>query len=333
LQVSKAPVGEKISDGLVPVQTFTTAHLPPDERYVAWRNRDWPKSEHVFRTEPFEPFDTYWESAPLGPLLFLYTEITGMRWERRRQSIRTSSFDSIIVNMMIEGSAEGDLGGRAFRETAGCLHFHDLGRPSLHVSSASRTYSVILPRPLAEQWLAPLASVHGLVIEPPDSEMLMSQAREVHRMLHRLTLPTAERLGRVFLELLAAAAADHRERTAPPGRSAVLRARAEEEIERLLGSPRITSEMLCSRLGVSRAALFEAFDEEGGVQKYALGVRLERVRAALADLERNEPVGDIAFRFGFSDASHLSRSFRARFGMSPRDYRRLVQRDETEGAG
>lgn len=263
-------------------------------------------------------------------MMFVHTEITGMRWERHRDAIRLSSFDPIIVNMMIEGVAEGDMDGRSFRETAGSFVFHDLGRPSVHVSSASRTYAVVLPRSLAEEWLAPIEELHGLVIGPPAADMVMSQAREVNRMLRRMTPATAERLGRVFLEMLAAAVADARPQIAPPAKATMLRNRAEEEIERRLGTEKITAEMLCRRLGVSRADLFAAFEGEGGVQKYALAARLERARAALGDLHRSEPVGDIAHRFGFSDASHLSRTFRARFGMTPRDYRRLTYRIETK---
>ena len=82
--------------------------------------------------------------------------------------------------------------------------------------------------------------------------------------------------------------------------------------------------MLCTTLGVSRARLFRAFQSEAGIHNYILRQRLERARVALADRDRAEPIGTIAHRLGFSDPGHLSRSFRARFGMSPRDYRQLV---------
>lgn len=59
------------------------------------------------------------------------------------------------------------------------------------------------------------------------------------------------------------------------------------------------------------------------MQNYALALRLERARGAPAEIDRNEPIGDIAHRFGFCNASHLSLAFRARFGMGPLDYRHL----------
>ncbi len=55
-----------------------------------------------------------------------------------------------------------------------------------------------------------------------------------------------------------------------------------------------------------------------------MGQRLDRACAALGQLEPPEPISNIAHRLGFGDATHLSRSFRKRYGMSPSEYRKLV---------
>ena len=47
--------------------------------------------------------------------------------------------------------------------------------------------------------------------------------------------------------------------------------------------------------------------------------RLDHARQELASSD--ETISSIAARWGFADASHLSRSFKCAFGMSPRDYR------------
>ena len=313
---------------LIPIQSFSTAELPAEQRYVAWLRRDWPQAQPIYRTEPTEPFDTRWETAQLGPVTFVYAEITGMRWERRMEDIKASDFDPIIVNMMRQGFAEGDMDGRAFRETSGSFHFHDLARPSLHVSSASTTYSLVLQRSLAEEWLGPLHDLHGLVVSPPASDMLLEQAARTHGALGRLTAAVAERLGRILLEMVVVALSEERPQIAPPvARTTALRERAREEIDRRL-SETVSVAQICRTLGVTRAALFAAFEPDGGVQKYAMRARLERARAALADIDRGEPIGDIAHRFGFSDASHLSRTFKSHFGMTPREYRHLAAADQ-----
>lgn len=317
--------------GAIPVLRYSTEDIPPSQRYEAWLLRNWPRAGPIYRIQPTEPFNTSWESAQLGPVTFIYTEITGARWERRQQDIRTSDFDPIIINMMIKGVAQGDMDGRAFRETAGAFHFHDLARPSLHMSTASLTYSLIIPRPVAADWFGPLHGLHGLVIDGDAALMLFSQASQVRRALPRLDLTQADRLGRIFLELVSVALAEAR--PSGPTRATAedaLRRRAAEEIEQRLGAGEVGVAELCRVLKTPRGRLFAAFRADGGVQAYIMSERLKRARTALAELDLAEPIGNIAHRFGFSDAPHLSRAFRRRYGMSPREYRRLVASADPE---
>ena len=78
---------------------------------------------------------------------------------------------------------------------------------------------------------------------------------------------------------------------------------------------------LCRRLGLSRSSLHRLFEQEGGVQAFIRERRLEAARLALGDPANREPIYAIAERLGFSDAAHLSRLFRERFGQSPSDFR------------
>lgn len=309
----------------IPIDYYSTEGLPAEDRYRAWLMRNWPRERAVYRTEPTEPFNTCWEASQLGEVTFVYTEITGQRWERRKEDIRESDFDPIIINLMIEGLAQGDMNGQAFYEPAGSLHFHDLGLPSLHVSTASKTYAVIIPRAVAHARFGPLSALHGLVVSPPKSDMLFAHAAQVRRALPRLSAALAPALGRVFLDLIEILVGDvapgETPRTSP---EQALLSRAKEEIERRLGAGNITAANLSEVLGVPRARLFAAFAETGGLHAYIVSQRLERARTAIAEVDRGETIGAIAHRLGFSDASHLSRSFRTRFGMTPREYRGLV---------
>jgi AraC-like DNA-binding protein len=47
--------------------------------------------------------------------------------------------------------------------------------------------------------------------------------------------------------------------------------------------------------------------------------RLARARAEVTASDR--PISEIAHRWGFSDTSHFSRTFKAHYGYSPTDYR------------
>lgn len=319
-------IGTAPDDRLIQVARYTTDHLNPEERYQAWYSHDWPRMRPIYQTEPTEPFDTRWEVVQLGLVTFVYAEITAMRWERTIHDIRTSDFDPIVVNMMIEGHAHGDMDGRAFAEPAGTFHFHDLARPSLHASTASRTYALVLPRPVAAQWFAPLDDLHGLVIGGESAGLMFAFADRLRAGLSELTTDQADRLGRVLLEILGVALDGARPTLATLADA--LRRRAAKAIEARLGDRDISVDDLCRRLKVSRSRLFKAFQADGGIQAYVLTERLTRARTALGELQRAEPIGGLAHRLGFSDASHLSRAFRQRFGMTPSEYRRLVAANE-----
>ena len=318
----------------MPIARYSTAHLPPSQRYAEWLTWDWPRTEPIFRTVPSEDFNAVLESVPLGQLLFVRTEITGMAWERRTQDIRDSDFQPIIINMMIHGTAQGDLDGRAFFEPAGTYHFHDLARPSKHASTASLTYTLVLPRDVAKAWLPPISGLHGLVVTGEMARTMIDIATTVWGLVPDMDPARAARFERIFLELLAAGA-EAAAPTAPVRVTAghTLRARAILEIDQRLGLVRATAGELGRVLGVSADDLGLAFRPDGGLKAYLLQRRLEGVRAALTGLDRAEPIGNIAHRLGFSDAAHLSRAFRSRFGLTPSAYRRLKDVGVTEDPG
>jgi AraC-like DNA-binding protein len=113
-------------------------------------------------------------------------------------------------------------------------------------------------------------------------------------------------------------------RTEAPGfreDPATLVLRARNEVQAHLGSPSLTVNNLCRKLGVSRSTLHRLFEAGGGVQAYIRDMRLEAARQALLNPENLERIGDLAERLGFSDAAHLSRLFKARFGETPSDCR------------
>ena len=312
----------------VTVVRYSTADYPPEARYEAWLKRDWPRAELIYRTEPTEPFNILMESASLGQTLFVRTEITAMTWERRAQDIRNSDFQPIIITMMVEGVAEGDLDGRPFHEPAGTYHFHDLARPSLHGSTASLTYALVLPREVAKSRLGPIEDLHGLVVDGPMAKAVMDLAATLWPMLPSLTPEEAARFEAAFLELFAAGAAHARPRV--PERSSadkLLRTRAVEAIDQRFGLEKAAPADLARVLNVAPDQLTAAFRGDGGLAAYLLGRRLDAARAALTGLDQAEPIGNIAHRLGFSDAAHLSRAFRQRFGLSPSAYRKLDGQD------
>ncbi|MBV8169768.1 MAG: helix-turn-helix domain-containing protein, partial [Alphaproteobacteria bacterium] len=104
------------------------------------------------------------------------------------------------------------------------------------------------------------------------------------------------------------------------------------EIELHLGMPDLSPLVIAARLGCSRATLYRVFAKrELSVADHIRERRLARCRAAIeASTGSSETIADLAFGAGFENAVHFSRLFKARFGVSPSDYRRRIVAERAE---
>lgn len=100
-------------------------------------------------------------------------------------------------------------------------------------------------------------------------------------------------------------------------------AQVKELIEEDLSNPELTVEMLAARMNISSRYLRALFSGTERVSHYILRRRLEECARQLSNpLYRNVSITSIAFQWGFNSPAHFSRSFRLKYGMTPREYRR-----------
>jgi AraC-like DNA-binding protein len=139
---------------------------------------------------------------------------------------------------------------------------------------------------------------------------------------------TAARLSEVATALVAAALGERLGRmpAAPSWPRASLLYRAKAAIDAALGEPELGTPLLAKRLAVSPRYLQMLFQQEGTtVARWIWQRRLERCREELANRRlAGRSIGEIAFAAGFADLAHFSRRFKAAFGLSPREFRRLA---------
>ncbi|MEO6529881.1 MAG: helix-turn-helix domain-containing protein, partial [Specibacter sp.] len=97
-------------------------------------------------------------------------------------------------------------------------------------------------------------------------------------------------------------------------------------IEANLADPELSPASVASAHFISTRHLHNVFQEAGTTVAHWIRTRrLENCRRELRDpLLTHRPVSVIASRWGFVDAAHFSRVFRATFGEPPSTYRRPV---------
>jgi AraC-like DNA-binding protein len=104
-------------------------------------------------------------------------------------------------------------------------------------------------------------------------------------------------------------------------RAALMRARV--YIDEHLRDPGLGTGQVAAELNLSVRSLQRLFAAEGtGVAEWIRQRRLEQCRRDLADpAQARRPVSAVAAQWGMPDASHFSRTFKAAYGQSPREYR------------
>lgn len=100
-------------------------------------------------------------------------------------------------------------------------------------------------------------------------------------------------------------------------------------LRRHLADPHLSPEMAAARLGVSLRTLHKRFqDADTTFGKWLLENRLLACQRALEDWRHASfTISQIAYGWGFNDLSNFSKAFKARFSISPMEYRRRVRSD------
>ena len=116
---------------------------------------------------------------------------------------------------------------------------------------------------------------------------------------------------------------------------AALLQRIYQTIERRLEDPDLTPAHVAHAEGISERYVQKLFESTG--ENFSRYIRQRRLARSCAELsnpaEADRSVSEIAYRCGFGDAAHFSRTFREHFGVSPREFRRReVDRSTTFAA-
>jgi len=262
--------------------------------------------------------------SKLGPLRFARPTSVDMHGGGKSARDRTHG---LIVQ--VRGRSSFDHYGHSIQLAAGDLTLCDHAAPyRLVPEEAGEVLVLRIPTTLLKEHLPSPEGFCGHRLAGSDGLCSIAAAMAVSlfgKVQAGLGLPYEDRVARHLLDVIATAYAIAFQ--SAPNSSIVSGRHATVKlfIEQHLRDPELCPRLVAERLKLSSRYLRMIFATGNEtVSAYILRRRLEECARQIGDASwRGHSLTEIAFSWGFNSAPHFTRSFRDRFDMSPRDYRRV----------
>jgi AraC-like DNA-binding protein len=318
---------ERYNRSRVPSSLFLTYRLAPDDRFIAWRESMGVFLESRLSTyRDIGRFSGEIESYLLDDIMLTRGMSVGQKYDRTVARIAHDGLDHYMIQIFLQGNCEMKVHGREVKSAPGRAIAFDLAEVMDSINSGFDVLCIVVPRARLAPLLTNPDSMHG---QMPDAEsgagiMLADFVASLYLAAPSLTPTEAKSAMRALLEMLAAAfngapAGEVAARDA--GRQALL-LRAQIFIRENLAAADLGPETIALSVGVSRTALYRLFEPIGGIANYVREIRLRKCLAEIMSVRHaHRQVSEIAYRWGFTDASHFARLFKQRFGRTPSEAR------------
>jgi len=277
---------------------------------------------------PDNGIDARMRRQNLGELRFAIADSTSAVVTHTREQANRCGDPYFLLHLQLTGCSVNQQSGREVVLSPGDLTLFDSTRP--YRVAFDRSTSILVVRIPHARLRQHMVCIEDMVMLP----MLRSSAanrlaarfiRDVWRKVPEVESERPERhLTDALLNVTAAACAtlapDPIDRST---HAAALRIRLIELIEANLSNPDLDPAVIARKGRISVRYLHVLFQEQGeSVCRYVQRRRLEVCARALKDpLRATSSVTQIACEYGFKSSAHFCRAFRARYGMTPSDFR------------
>jgi len=234
--------------------------------------------------------------------------------------------DAFILAIQEHGSCTGHYLGREIVSGPGDMVLLDASRQWRVESQASmKVVAIKIP---ANHMLKIIQDPEGacgirLGAEVPEVALAASLILKIKDAIEANPEADWEAYENVLIDIITCALHHLPESDRHPPKSGNQRREACAYIEKNLGNPDLNVSLIAAELGVSTRSIQRIFGELGFTPRGYIFER--RIDEAAERLRRPDcqhlSITDIAYSMGFSDLSHFVRSFRRKFGLSPRDFR------------
>jgi len=208
----------------------------------------------------------------------------------------------------------------------GDIAVYDTGRPySIVFDDDFRMMVVMFPQTLLDLPVESVGQLTAVRFAHGDglTGMIAPFLEQMANGIDKLSGSTGTRLAYNAIDLVSTMFASELGTLIEPGGHRELASRIRAYVEQNLGDPQLDPAAIAAAHFISTRHLHGVFREEGTtVSTWVRMRRLEHCRRDLADpVLTDRSIGTIAARWGFIDAAHFSRLFKATFGRSPSDVR------------
>lgn len=309
---------------------LSTASVSHDDRFAYWLDMicalyvrldcDRPDSRDVFGEIEF---------SRLGTLDLTQVSSNVQHVSRGPALISGDTRDWLLVQIQRRGRGIVQQDGREAHLVPGDFVFYDTTRPyDLHFQDPQHDLIVVrLPRSELEPHVVNLHELTATTV--PGScaagHLLLSMVETLQRDIDRLHPSSALGVAEGVTSIIAAGLRSLPGANArrPSQLSAFHVARVKAYVMENLRDPELSITRIAAAMKLSPDHLSRLFRAEPvPLSRLIWQQRLDACRRELCDPRlAQRSVSEIAFSWGFNDATHFSRSFKEQFGMTPREWR------------
>lgn len=241
---------------------------------------------------------------------------------RTYNELRGAGGEFYFFVLQARGHADMEQANNRSSMTPGDVILIDSTQPcNFYLGENSSQVSIIVPRGLVEQHLRPARAVCGTKVPAATSVAGMVNKLLAEAITYKdLNRNEGEAILEAMVTLMRPALAD---RYSEHDQHDRVFHKAVAYIDRYIGDPSLSSEWIAQHIGTSPRTLYRAFAEQSfTVAQYIRDRRLELFAAQIRQSPGNARLSSLGHELGLTDPSHLSTTFKAKFGMPPREYRR-----------
>jgi AraC-like DNA-binding protein len=265
----------------------------------------------------------------LGTLALTQVRSNVQLVQRTPSMISSDLRDSCLVHIQRAGRAVVRQDGREAQLVPGDFVMYDTTRPyELHFESTGHEVIVVrLPRVELQPHVVNLHDLTATTVPGTCAagNLLLTMIDTLQRDIDRLHPSSAIGVSEGITSIIAAGlrSLPGANTQRPTQLSAYHVARVKAFVMERLRDPELSISAIAAAMRMSADHLSRLFrGEPVPLSRWIWQQRLEACRRDLCDPRlAHQSVSEIAFSWGFNDATHFSRSFKEQFGLSPRDWK------------